>query len=139
MKNIKINEYVKLVDGVIRKVKSIENHYINVDKEYYNRQYRTMYDCTFDERVLKHSKKIFELLDNEDFVILEYYVKKYAKRITRKFEVYKIGNTLIFENRHCDFHYDLVQSKWWNDAKGFNPKIKKVVTKESFKTSEYDV
>ena len=87
--------------------------------------------------ILKHSKNIIDLIEDEDIVILEYYVSKCGKRIQRKFEPSNLLNKKIyFDNRHCSFCYDL-ENKKWIDGKGFNPKIKSVVTKELFKDIEY--
>ena len=94
-----------------------------------------------NEKIIKNSKNIFELLENGDIVILEYYVSKYKKRIIRNFEIYKADNesTLIsFENAHCNFLYDL-QKNQWLDGKGFNPKIKKIMTHNEFANIGYDL
>ena len=89
----------------------------------------------------KVSENIFDLLESQDFVILEYYVRKYGKRIKRKFEIYKTdskSNLINFNNIHCTFLYDL-NKKEFVDGKGFNVKIKKVITKEQFENMEFEV
>lgn len=91
---------------------------------------------TTDEYIVKHSKNIIDLIEEDDIVILEYYVKKYRQRITRKFEVGIVYGKIYFDNRHCSFWYDL-ENKKWGDAKGFNPKIKSILTKEQYEQNSY--
>ena len=90
------------------------------------------------EDIVKHSKNKFELLESEDIVILEYYVRKYGRRIKRRFEVFKVGNLISFKNAHCDFLYDITKKEFL-DGKGYNPNIKKIVTKELFESVEYEI
>ena len=87
-----------------------------------------------DEYILfgKTSDCLFDLLEDEDLVVIEYYVKKYKGRITRIFEVSKFKDMVLFENRHCDFRFSLENNEWI-DGKGFNPKLITVMTKEKFK------
>ena len=83
----------------------------------------------------KHSKNIFK---SEDIAVLEYYVGKYRKRIARRFEVFKAGHLISFRTVYCDFLYDLNEQKFL-DGKGFNPKIKLILTHEQFDWLKYKV
>lgn len=83
----------------------------------------------FYEDIKKHSKNIMELLEDKDLASLEYYIAKYRKRITRIFYISKINNIIKFENLNCDFMYDLDKNKWIN-GKGYNIKMKTILTKE---------
>lgn len=65
--------------------------------------------------------------------------KKYGKRISRKFETSKLNEEKIyFDNRHCSFCYDLNEKKWL-DGKGYNPKVKSILTKEEFNSRAYKI
>ena len=86
----------------------------------------------------KVSESAFDILETDDFAILEYYVSKYKKRIERRFEVFKTRKLIAFNNAHCDFLYDLSKQEFL-DGKGFNIKIKSIVTKESFASVEYKI
>ena len=89
--------------------------------------------------IIKHSKNIIDLIEDEDTIVLEYYVRKFGKRIQRKFEATIFEDKKIyFDNNHCSFTYDKEQNKWL-DSKGFNPKIIEVVTKEMFNSVKYEV
>lgn len=128
---IENGEYVRLQYGKIDKVK---------DTDYYMQQYIECEKGLYPkENIVKHSKNIIDLIEYGDIVVLEYYVRKYGKRISRKFEIENLDNKVIyFDNRHCSFCYDLEQDKW-RDGKGYNPKIKSIVTKEQFKAIAYKV
>jgi hypothetical protein len=93
----------------------------------------------FDEvDVYKHSKNIIDLIEDEDIVILEYKSPKYRERITRRFEVSKIGDDISFENLHCDFLCK-VGDKKITDTICKNIKIKSIATKEQLSDIEYKV
>ena len=119
-------------NGIIRKYAQIEdNIYLDTD---------IGLNVNKDEVLLlgKVNENIFDLLDSQDFVILEYYVSKYRRRIERKFEVFKAYNLISFNNIHCTFLYDL-NKKEFVDGKGFNPKIKTVITKEQFSSVAFNI
>ena len=89
---------------------------------------------------LKASHNIIELLEKTDLVVLEYYVAKYKKRIQRTFIVNKFDDYILFENLHCSFTIHLENGKYiWTDAKGYNPKIISILTKEQFEAMAYEV
>lgn len=124
-----VNEYVRTEYGEIEKVVCI------YDKRYMNEEG----NITRFNEIKSHSKNLIDLIEDEDIVILEYYVSKYRKRIQRKFEPSNLLNKKIyFDNRHCSFGYNL-ENKKWIDGKGFNPKIKSIVTHEQFSNIEYKV
>ena len=97
-----------------------------------------MYNIARTTDIVKHSKNKLELLESEDIVVLEYYVSKYKRRIKRRFEIFKTRELIAFNNAHCNFLYDLSKQKFL-DGKGFNIKIKSIVTKEQFKSVEYEI
>ena len=126
---IEVGEYVRTNMGII-----FEFQKIDADSYMWGSNYKGCYR----KDIANHSKNIFELLESEDIVVLEYYVSKYRKRIKRRFEVFKAENLISFSNAHCDFLYDLSKQKFV-DGKGFNPKLKGIVTKENFEYVEYKV
>lgn len=67
MDNLKVGEYVRTTDGIFE-VTKIDGLYIYLDKEYFDKQYQTMRDVTFKERILKHSFNIKELIENKDIL-----------------------------------------------------------------------
>ncbi len=130
MSEIEVGEYIRLEYGKLDKVKNNDYYmqqYIECEKGLYPR-----------ENIVKHSHNILDLIETDDIVILEYYVAKYKQRITRRFEVFRHNNLISFNNIHCDFLYDL-NKKEFVDGKGYNVKIKKVLTKEQFSQIEYKV
>lgn len=95
---IKENEFVRTDNGIF-KVTKIDGLYIYLDKEYFDKQYQTMRDVTFKERILKHSFNIKELIEPQD--ILKYKIKDfnfnskgivYEEYDARKGEYYRIIN-----------------------------------------------
>lgn len=125
---IKVGEYVRTKSG----------HIFKLDKEQLVLQGINFLKVQYG-KIVKHSKNIIDLIECDDIVILEYYVRKYGKRISRRFEVQCLNNKVIyFDNRHCSFCYDLEERKW-RDGKGNNPKIKAIVTKEQFASVEYKI
>ena len=126
---IKVGEYVRSNLGSIGKVTKIE------DGKFL---YENKCLICFISNVVQHSKNLFKLLEGEDITVLEYYVGKYRKRIARRFEVFKVGHLISFRNVYCDFLYDLNEQKFL-DGKGFNPKIKLILTHEQFDWLKYKV
>lgn len=88
--------------------------------------------------IVNHAFNIINLIEDKDLATLEYYIAKYRKRITRIFDISKINNIIKFENLHCDFMYDLDKNKWIN-GKGYNVKIKTILTKEQYQANCYTV
>ena len=74
------------------------------------------------------------LLDNQQIITKI----ESKKRITRKFEIFKAGNLISFDNPHCGFLYDVINQKWCEED-GFNIKIKEILTKEYFSANSYKV
>lgn len=64
---IRVGEYVRTIYGIF-KVAKIDGLYIYLDKEYFDKQYQTMRDVTFKERIVKHSFNIKELIEEGDIV-----------------------------------------------------------------------
>lgn len=129
------NMYVRTKDGDMFILDKIEdNHLIP-------RYVHIPYIIT-EEDVLKTSHNIIDLIEDEDIAVIEYYVSKYRQRITRMFECSlfksKEDEFVIFENKHCDWWYDK-NKKEWTRAKGYNPKIKSIVTKEQLEAIQYVV
>lgn len=125
-----IGEYVRTHLGNIHKI-------VMYDEE--NEKYITDTLKCFDEvAVYKHSKNLIDLIEDEDIVILEYKSPRYKKRITRRFEVSKIDDDIMFENSHCDFLCK-VGDKKITDTICKNIKIKSIVTHEQFSDIEYKV
>lgn len=136
---IKVGEYIRTKEGIIGKVKIIEgycvhNLYLDLYFDIYSNMREHPNIMEFD--VVKHSTNIIELLEDEDVVILEYKSPKYKKRISRKFEVCRIEDSIFFENAHCYFNYK-VGDRQITDTLCKNIKIKSIVTKEQFKRMEY--
>ena len=67
MDNLKVGEYVRTTDGIFE-VTKIDGLYIYLDKEYFDKQYQTMRDVTFKERIIKHSFNIIDLIEEGDYV-----------------------------------------------------------------------
>ena len=140
MKNkIEVGEYIRTKDGRIDKV----DRYSIGCCVYHCKNGMCIDECETVgipiSDIKKHSSNIKELVEEGDIVKLEYYVRKYGKRITRRFEIKNISDeVLYFDNRYCSFCYDLKQHLW-RDGKGYNPKIKSIVTKEQFRNVEYEV
>ena len=148
---IQVGEYVRTNQGYIGKLEDIDKEFMyfdNVIMCYYEKApllpiNMKLPDGTFlkaEDYIVKHSFNIIDLIEKGDFVKLEYYVAKYKKRITRFFEISKIDGWQFvgLENEHCHFTYDLEKNRWL-DGKGYNPKIKSIVTKQQMEAMEYEV
>lgn len=131
MSEIEVGEYIRTEKGLIAKTIGFDddNNFL-LD----NQQIITK----IESKKIKHSKNIIDLIETEDIVVLEYYVAKYKRRITRKFEIFKAGNLISFDNPHCGFLYDVINQKWCEED-GFNIKIKEILTKEYFSANSYKV
>lgn len=138
---LELNEYVRTKDGIIAKVIGVQSGGIEkyfLDKEIPMLNF--LNQLSAENVVVKHSFNIIDLIEEGDFVKLEYYVAKYKKRITRFFEISKIDGWQFvgLENEHCHFTYDLEKNRWL-DGKGYNPKIKSIVTKQQMEAMGYEV
>ena len=131
MSEIKVGEYVRLHNGIIVKwgekqdTRIIGNTYLDCSGEY-------EWSCL----IVKHSFNIIDLIEDEDFVILEYKSPKYRERVKRIFEVSKIGEYIRFENVYCDFDCKVGDKKIIDNICK-NVKIKSIVTHEQFQNMEY--
>lgn len=151
MEDIKAGEYVRTRQGRITRLIKIafhnvvvghgmqmfqpyckfeNSHFISADneEELYNK---------INTYITKHSFNLMDLLETKDIVALEYYVEKYAKRIIRKFEVFKCYALIKFNNIHCDFLYNLDEKKWTEEE--YDIQIKQILTHEQFETNCYKV
>lgn len=134
--------YVRTKYGIIEKIEDV----LEFDgTDYYLNSFHTAVKVDRETnvagnkgRITKASYNITDLIEENDLVVIEYYVSRYRKRISRIFEVTKDGNKLYFDNRHCCWSYDLLKHKFLQ-AKGYNPKIKSVLTKEQFESMKYEV
>lgn len=112
MEEIKVVEYIRTKDGIIRKYHHSDIHYgdvlIRTDKK----------DIIYDFEIVKHSPNIIDLIEEGDFV--NGYI---CKRIPN------------FDNKMCNFDLNLMQwiplediDVWYN-----------IVTKEQFDSRKYIV
>lgn len=139
---IRVGEWIRTKKGVIAKCEYFDK---KSNSYWFDKVIERNYEETLDfinknkvnKYIKKHSKNKIELLECEDIVTLEYYVSKFRKRIKRRFEVFRAGNLMSFSNIYCDFLYDLNKNKFL-DGKGFNPKIKEIVTHEEFESIKYN-
>ena len=135
---VRINNDIRTICLGIGKIKKI------VDDTIYVEMRDTLrLPVSFEiKNIYKASHNIIDLIEDDDIAIIEYYVSKYRQRITRMFECRlfksKEDDFVIFENKHCDWWYDK-NKKEWVRAKGYNPKIKSIVTKEQFESMSYKV
>lgn len=89
---IKVGEYVRTIYGIF-KVAKIDGLYIYLDKEYFDKQYQTMRDVTFKERIVKHSFNIKELIEEGDIVNESLIV--YRGKVASGKEKLLVGNHII--------------------------------------------
>lgn len=103
--------------------------------------YRDNNDIRADE-IIKASFEPIDLIEVGDIAIIEYYVPRYRKRITRRFECDLLkcdeDEYVIFNNKYCSWWYGKNKYKWVN-VNGYNPKIISVITKEQFESMSYKV
>lgn len=67
---IKENEFVRTDNGIF-KVTKIDGLYIYLDKQYFDKQYQTMRDVTFKERIVNHSFNIIDLIESIDILVFK--------------------------------------------------------------------
>lgn len=89
---IKVGEYVRTIYGIF-KVAKIDGLYIYLDKEYFDKQYQTMRDVTFKERIVKHSFNIIDLIEDGDIVNESLIV--YRGKVASGKEKLLVGNYII--------------------------------------------
>lgn len=94
--------------------------------------------CFSDSDVIKSSPNIIELLEEHDFITIEYYSLRYDERVTRIFEVdYKDEKFTTLKNAYCNF---MLKNNEFNDSdKTLDPIIKSIVTHEQFSQMEYRI
>ena len=128
---IEVGEWVRTEDGRIIRItyqlKEFIDEHISISDEK---------SVEFLGVIVNHSKNKIDLLEDEDFVKIEYYSPRHKKRGTRIFEVSKVlDNCITFENMHCDLF--ITDGKWSPHDAELEPVIKSILTKESFKEREY--
>lgn len=90
------------------------------------------------------SDNVIDLIKDGDIVNIEYYVSKYKRRIIRLFEcsLFECKDEsdilVVFENKHGNWYYGK-NKKEWIESKGYNPKIKSIITKEQFEQKSYRI
>ena len=135
---LKEGMYVRTKDGIILKIKDIEDIY-TTDNEYIG---MAIYDnegyFINDVEIVKTSHNIIDLIEEKDLLEIEYFSLRYEKRVTRLFEVtYKEGRFINLDNAKCQFM--LIDNDWTDNDKELEPIIKSIVTKEQFESMEYKV
>lgn len=136
MSNIEVGDYVRTIDG-IRKIEKINSgtHRTIYGKYILDMPYRNSQSIA-EKNILKHSKNIIDLIEDKDFVMLEYKSPKYRERIKRVFEISKIDDYIDFKNAHCNFSCRNGDKKII-DKICKNIKIKKILTHELFEKNCY--
>ena len=132
-KEIQVGDYVRTKNGKIRKLISVVAQYYILDK--FDITEKSQYEL---KDIIKHSKNIIDILEDKDFVKIEFYSPRYQERVTRIFEISRLEDKYItFENIHCDLF--MVDGKWVNHDERLKPIIKSVVTHEQFNSIMYRV
>lgn len=141
---IKVGDYIRTNDGIIGKVKRIEFDKVDISLKWYvfdrKRPDMNIVDEVYINKpyIVSYSSKIINLLEDEDFVILEYKSPRYKERIKRKFEISKIDEFIRFENAHCSFLYK-EGDKEITDDMCKNIKILSIITHEQLRNIEYTI
>ena len=142
---MKAGDYIRTKDGVIAKITDIiEDFSIDCDREVFHAFSNNAPDVMEipyglkDEYIIKQSQNILELLEEHDFITIEYYSLRYDERVTRIFEVgYKDEKFTTLKNAYCAF---MLKNNEFNDSdKALEPIIKSIVTKEQFESMEYKI
>lgn len=144
MEDIKVGEYVRTKKGYIAQITEIDkiDKYIWFNNKINKESGIPLYGLSkveFENLVTKHSKNITDLIEENDFVEIEYYSNRYKERVSRIFEVDFINKNrdVCFENGHC--RLNMFYGEWSNQDKLLNPIIKSIVTKEQFNSIKYEV
>lgn len=133
MSDIQVGDFARTKEGYIGRY--VKEGLVNKTVELKDNE---MSWTTLKSNITKHSPNLIDIIEDEDIVILEYYVSNYRKRIQRIFEIEISGNDIYFLNHRCSFLYDKEKQKFL-DGKGFNPIIKTIVTHEQFNSVMYKV
>lgn len=117
---IEVGDYVRTVDGVIAKVKTIRSYYKTKIYHFDNTLYQDwdddidyLKDNNLEKNIVKHSKNIIDLIEVGDYVngALIVYIDKKEDEICTPEKIYKLSES----------------------------KIERIVTKEQFESVEYKV
>lgn len=144
MDEIKIGMYVRTKNGIgkIDETEMFMDKYFqfhldsnkgSIHNVTYNKYWNEIEDI-----IGEPSKSPFDLIQDDDIAVIEYYVSKYRQRIRRRFECSLFDHYVIFENKHCEWWYDKL-NKEWRQAKGFNPKLKYIVTNDQFESMKCEI
>lgn len=76
MKKVEVGEYIRTAEGIF-KVIAIDELYIYLDKLYFDKQYQTVRNVTVEDRIVRHSFNLKELIDEND--IVEYRVNSLSE------------------------------------------------------------
>lgn len=137
---MKVGEFVRTNCG-IAKIKSFElknKEIINLDKDIMICNMDIYRNCCTKSGVIKSSPNILELLEEHDFITIEYYSLRYDERVERIFEVdYKDEEFTTLKNAYCDFR---LKNNEFNDSdKALEPIVKSVITREQIENVEYRI
>lgn len=138
---LEVGMYIRTKYGCIGKIEKIDTHCFINNKEaiYIEQKGKKLFDFILCiENITKSSYIIIDLIENGDFVEIEFYSQRYEERVTRIFEVSRFDEEYInFENEHC--HLFMLNGKWSKSDEQLNPIIKSIVTKEMFESVSYKV
>ena len=144
---MKVGEYVRTNNGLIAKYIGHNNefkwHLFDGKIQFYYEYYRNDIDDDDwedfkKEEVLKVSSNLIDLIEENDFVKIEYFSNRYENRVTRWFEVdYALNGDFCFENGYC--RLNILNGKWSRQDELLTPIIKSIVTKEQFESMEYKI
>ncbi len=144
---MKVGDYVRTKQG-IEKIKVVEENFTGdencifyaTDNKEWNGAYNGKYNgfTNRNRTIIKSSPNILELLEEHDFITIEYYSLRYDERVERIFEVdYKDNEFTTLKNAYCGF---MLKNNEFNDNdKALEPIIKSIVTKEQFSQMEYRI
>ena len=128
---LEVGEFVRLANGEIDKIKNIihdilhQDRYITIEFEKNVPIMQSIYiKHIFPPNIVKHSKDIIDLIEVGDYVNGEKIID-----LSKEFVLYKEGELGIIDT-DTDFAFGIV-------LKDMN--IKSIVTKEMFKSVEYEV
>lgn len=138
MKDIKVGDYIRTKYGIITQIETIKDTVV-LTNEFIDVHHRYNEGIIEKRDIIKHSPNIIDLIEENDFVEIEYYSNRYKERVSRIFEVDFINENrdVCFENGHC--RLNMIYGEWSNQDKLLNPIIKSIVTKEMFSSVEYRV
>lgn len=120
---IEVGEYIRTKDGVIAKVTRIDISMVDCDRDVFDLDNGAMMEipCEYiQEYIVKHSPNLIDLIEVGDYVNGQYIVEKFYDYANKEW------NIVTALKEYLKF------GKSRND-------IKKVATKEQFKSIEYEV